>query len=61
VSHANAAVGILNYARHFKTKPNLWHCSHVIPLRTKQISIRRTVSYAESRKPCTRAWPASRP
>jgi hypothetical protein len=49
VSHANAAVGILNYARHFKKKPNLWHCSHVIPLRTKQISIRRTVNYAESR------------
>jgi len=44
-SHANAAlgilnyavVGLLNYARYFKTKPNLWHWSHVIPLRTKQI------------------------
>ena len=49
VSHTNAAVGILNYARQFKTKPNLWYCSHVILLHTKQISIRRTVSYAESR------------
>jgi hypothetical protein len=49
VDHVLAAVGILDYARRFKTKPNLCHCSHVILLSTKHISIQRTVSYAESR------------